>query len=225
MVNRLLITIFLIFTFASLSSAQELDLSFDPFAIENESQNLSIDQMLQKGKLLLYQNAPIDARNTFLEAIKKFPDDHRPYKELGSYYLARAKHFELANEYIQKSWKILLSKYDSVQSLRSSKDFEHYAELTFYRAEVALSLDDYEKALELYEEQALYFWNPSTSSSIAWILFKMERLYEAIEIAEQGLLLGAEPLGTLNVLGILYSVTNNKDCLLYTSDAADICSV
>jgi tetratricopeptide (TPR) repeat protein len=77
-------------------------------------------------------------------------------------------------------------------------------------AETRLNLDNYQGALDVLNEFGkLYFgaWYPA---SRAWVLMKLGKLDEAIRVARLGLLTEAEPGRTLNVLGILLSMTGKR---------------
>ena len=74
-----------------------------------------------------------------------------------------------------------------------------------------LNLDNYQGALDVLDEyEAQGYYEPWLPPHRAWILMKLNRLEDAIRTARLGMLAGAEPGQTMNILGILLSMTEAK---------------
>jgi tetratricopeptide (TPR) repeat protein len=89
-----------------------------------------------------------------------------------------------------------------------SQQLEH-SNILYYQSQIRLNLDDYQGALDTLDHfTALGYsaeWYPG---SRAWILMKLGDIQGAIKVARAGILAGAEPGRTLNMLGILLSMNN-----------------
>src|SRR5690606_8601721 len=78
-------------------------------------------------------------------------------------------------------------------------------------SQARLNLDDYEGAKEVLDEFSSYsYFAPWYPGSRSWVLMKLGDLEEAIRISKVGIMAGAEPGRTLNMLGILLSMTGER---------------
>jgi len=126
---------------------------------------------------------------------------------LGTYYLAEVGHFRLANKYLLHAEK-LFNGDRSTDSYHPK--WQEHSKILYLLAESRLNLDNYQGALdtlEVYERSYWDSWFPGTKS---WVLWKLGRTEEAIQVAQEGLLRGANPGKTYNILGILFSSVDNR---------------
>jgi tetratricopeptide (TPR) repeat protein len=160
-------------------------------------------------------NRPIDGRSKLLKALQLAPKDYRPHMWLGRYYLSEVGHFQLAYRYLLTAEKLFEEQFgtDSNNSLQQSAWREH-ASLLYLRSEAELNLDMYARALESLDRFAKRYWDDWYPGARAWILMKLKRVDEAIAVAQGGLLRGAEPGRTYNILGILLSLKGSRELAL-----------
>jgi tetratricopeptide (TPR) repeat protein len=84
-----------------------------------------------------------------------------------------------------------------------------HSNLIYYLSQARLNLDNYQGALDALDDYyALGYRGDWFAGSRAWILMKLGRIQEAIKVARQGILAGAEEGRTLNMLGILLSMND-----------------
>lgn len=216
MVTRLkypLIALFFIFNFIT-GYAYGLD-PFDPFDLgsENEEQideEKSAEELIVESIKLLSDQRPLDARSLLLKALKKDPKSVKAHFLLGNYYLDYVGHFRLAKRYVERAFTLFYEQNGSPPYLDLQADFIHQQLYNTY-SQTKLNLDDYEGALKVLDEFVakgyMANWYPA---SRAWILFKMGRIDEAIQVARAGILTGADPRRTLNMLGILLSANGQQ---------------
>ncbi len=191
---------------------------FDPFdwgdtgilSSEKDDQNKPAEQLLLEATQLLMSQHLLDARTKLLRALKKDPKNYRTYYTLATYYLVHVGHFRLALKYIQRAEQLFREQHGPAPYLNPTQQMEH-ATILYYQSQIRLNLDNYAGALESLDTYAslgyMADWYPG---SRAWILMKLGRLQEAITIARAGILTGAEPSRTLNMLGILLSMSGQS---------------
>ena len=78
-------------------------------------------------------------------------------------------------------------------------------------SEAELNLDKYEDSLNTLERFEKNYWMNWLPGSKAWVLMKMGRIKEAIKVSKKGLIEGAEPRRTWNILGILLSMQGQRE--------------
>lgn len=200
---------------ASSESKEYLFDPFDPFdfgesgflSSEKDDENKSAQQLLLEATQLLMTEHLLDARTKLLRALKKDPKNYKTYYTLAGYYLVHVGHFRLALKYIQRAEQLFIEQNGPPPYLDLDQQMEH-ANLLYYQSQIRLNLDNYRGALQSLDtfESLGYManWYPG---SRAWILMKLGRLKEAIAVARAGVLTGAEPGRTLNMLGILLSMS------------------
>ena len=200
---------------ASSQSDEYLFDPFDPFdfgesgllSSEQDDEKKSAEQLLLEATQLLMSEHLLDARTKLLRALKKDPKNYRTYYTLAGYYLVHVGHFRLALKYIQRAEQLFIEQHGPPPYLDPVQQMEH-ANILYYQSQIRLNLDNYKGALQSLDtfESLGYManWYPG---SRAWILMKLGRLKEAIAVARAGVLTGAEPGRTLNMLGILLSMS------------------
>ena len=93
-----------------------------------------------------------------------------------------------------------------------------HADILRQLAEVRQNLDNYSGALDTLNKYESFGYTDSfLASSKSWILFKLKHYDEAIEVPKSGLEKGQN---TLNILGILFSVTGEREKAIKTLTAA-----
>lgn len=196
------------------SSQEKLFDPFDPFDIgdlddslsSKDDQSKSADELLREASLLLMSERPLDARTKLLKALQKDPNLHRTHYLLAGYYLVHVGHFRLAMKYIKRAEELFEKKY-GLPPYSNLLQQEEHSNILYYESQIRLSLDNYQGSLETLDRytQLGYSseWYPGAR---AWVLMKLGKIQEAIKVARAGILLGAEPGRTLNMLGILLSM-------------------
>ena len=184
----------------------------------------SVENLLSEADTLIRTGHPIDGRAKLLQAVKLAPKDYRPHMELAQYYLFHVSHFKLAYRYIVTAERLFRERHGSVD-MTSDEDGELLAphiRLLYLLSEAQLNLDKYKDSLKTLDRfDPLYRggWYPGTR---AWVLMKLKRIDEAIEVAQEGLRQGADPRRTWNILGILMSVSGNRRLSLHAFQQAII---
>jgi len=182
--------------------------SFDELNPSGNDEGKSADELTREGALLLSSDRPLDARTKLLKAIQKDPEAYRPYYLLSGYYLVHVGHFRLALKYIKRSQELFEKKNGSPPYRSQLQQLEH-SNLIYYLSQIRLNLDNYQGALEALDLYSSFGYHGDWySGSRSWILMKLGRIQEAINVARQGLLIGAETGRTLNMLGILLSMND-----------------
>ena len=178
--------------------------------IEESDNGASVEELLRDAEDLFILDRPIDARGKLLKALKKAPHDYRTHLMLGSYYLAEVGAFKLAYRYLRRAEKLFEDLYGSDRdgSLAQAA-WQQHARLLYLLAEAQLNLDKYEASLQTLDRFGAYYWDDWYPGTRAWVLMKLTRTDEAIRTAQAGLLRGAEPGRTYNILGILLSLKGN----------------
>ncbi|RME59628.1 MAG: hypothetical protein D6780_04810 [Candidatus Dadabacteria bacterium] len=197
---------------------------FENFAQKEEEQdsdkNKSAEELIKEAEDLFLREQPLDARTKLLKAVRKDPSNYRAYTLLAGYYLVHVGHFRLALKYINKALSLFKKKngeppYDNWVTI-----VEH-ARILQLLGQIKLNLDKYEEALQVWDKfEKLGYWQEWYPSSKAWTLLKLGRINEAIQTASLGLRTGANQGSTLNVLGILFSMSGNTEQALKVFDAA-----
>lgn len=198
--------------------AEVLD-PFDPFDTsiemnEDEDREKSAEQLLLEGTVLLEQERLLDGRTKLLRALKKDPTSYRAHMMLASYYSMHVGHYRLALKYVRQA-KALFEQQHGAPPYHDPVRQREHAHLLYLLSQVRLDLDNYQGALDVLDEFSsygyFYSWYPG---SRAWILMKLGRLDEAIKVARLGIIAGAEPGRTLNMLGILLSMKDEREAAL-----------
>jgi Tfp pilus assembly protein PilF len=177
---------------------------------EAESQKLdelkSADELIAEADYLLDDQRLLDARTKLLRALKQDPKNYRAHIMLSGYYLIHVGHFRLALRYIRAAEQLFFEQHGKPPYFEPRPAAEH-AQILYLISQARLNLDDYQGALKALDEFDSWHyqaaWYPGTR---AWILMKLGQIEEAIRVAREGVLAGAEPGRTLNMLGILLSM-------------------
>ena len=214
---KLFLLFFIVFFTSHSSNAQVVDPLSDPpmdsSSIEDEKLDefKSSDQLIAEADFLLDDQRLLDGRTKLLRALKKDPKNYRAHMILSGYYLVHVGHFRLALRYVREAESLFIEKNGYPPYTDQRARLEH-AQILYLISQARLNLDDYPGALvPLDEFEQLHYsaqWYPGTR---AWVLMKLERIAEAIQIARAGVLAGAEPGRTLNMLGILLSMHNERE--------------
>lgn len=164
------------------------------------------EQLVDEGGVLLEDERLLDARTKLLKALQKDPKQYRAHMLLSGYYMMHVGHYRLALKYILQAQK-LFEEAEGPPPYSGLQEQLTHAQLLYLLSQVRLNLDEYDaalKVLDYYTELGYYAsWYPGTR---AWVLMKLGRIEDAITVARLGLLAGAEPGRTLNMLGILLSM-------------------
>lgn len=178
----------------------------DPLASEKEDSTKSADTLLREASTLLISERPLDARTKLLRALQRDPNLYRTHYLLAGYYLVHVGHFRLAMKYIKRAEELFEKEHGSPPYSNHALQLEH-ANIIYYQSQIRLSLDNYQGALDSLDQYAtLGYASEWYPGSRAWVLMKLGKINEAITVARAGILIGAEPGRTLNMLGILLSM-------------------
>jgi tetratricopeptide (TPR) repeat protein len=174
----------------------------------------SAEDLVFEGRMLLQDDRPLDARTKLLLALQKEPNNIEAHLLLGGYYMGDVGHFRLALKYAKRAEQLFIEEHGT-PPYKDSEIQQLHASIIYLISQVRLNLDDYKGALELLDKFSSYgyfsSWYPGTR---AWVLMKLGRLDEAIQVARMGTLLGSEPGRTLNMLGILLSMKGERETAL-----------
>ncbi len=181
--------------------------SFDDFGPNDEDQDKSADDLIREALNLQQDQKPLDSRTKLLRALRKSPKEFRVHMALSDYYMRYVGHFRLSLKYALQAENLFYDQYGPPPYSDLFTQAYH-SDLYLLVSQARLNLDDYEGALEeLNEFEKLGYYSASFPSSKAWILMKLGQMDEAIRVARVGLMAGANPGHTLNILGILLSMT------------------
>lgn len=189
------------------------DFSFQPPTVDEsgDDSGKSAEELIREADMLLSDERPLEARTKLLRAIERDPSDPTPYTMLSGYYLVHVGHFRLALKYVKRAEELFEAKHGPPPYTNYVHQIQH-AHLLHLLSQARLNLDNYGGALQTldrYESYGYYQdWYPG---SRAWVLMKLGRLDDAVEVARVGLLAGAEPGRTLNILGILLSMQGERE--------------
>jgi tetratricopeptide (TPR) repeat protein len=194
------------------SDVEELE-SDDTAAVD--AGGSSAEELIQEAEALFRQDHPIDARAKLQKAIKLAPGDFRPHLMLGAYYLTEVGHFRLAFRYISTAEKLFEKKYGSdLDDTLDNSHWREHARILYLLSESYLNLDDYAGSLKVLDRFEKRYWDTWYPGTRAWVLMKLKKVDEAIRVAQAGLIRGAEPARTYNILGILLSLKGNRNLSL-----------
>ena len=219
MVRKFLIFFLLLLcgVFSHRSFAEILD-PHDPFDLplmlgtdDQDDEHKSVDELLLDATILLNDERLIDARTKLLKALRKDPKEYRTHMMLSGYYMQYVGHFRLALKYTKQAMDLFFDKNGKppYQDLRAQNEHAH---LLYLLAQARLNLDNYAGSLEILDEFSSYnYYGGWYAGTRAWVLMKLNRVEEAIKVARLGILMGAEPGRTLNMLGILLSLNKNRE--------------
>lgn len=173
------------------------------------------EELLSESQELLLGGRPIDARAKLQKALKINPNDYRPHLLLGQYYLFEVGHFTLAYKYVRTAEELFSKRYGSdLNGTLDRTQWRQHQTILYLRSEAELNLDKYEKSLATLDRFSKLYWADWLPGTKAWVLMKLKRLDEAVREAQAGLVAGADPRRTYNILGILFSVQGNRELSL-----------
>ncbi|MBX7136584.1 MAG: hypothetical protein K1X83_01275 [Oligoflexia bacterium] len=190
----------------------------DPFAADqsqssaqDSDKDKSADELIDEAMVLFQDERPLDARTKLLKALARSPEDYRAHLLLSGYYMEEVGHFRLALKYVLQAQKLFEAKNGKPPYSDFMAQTQH-DQILYLLAQARLNLDDYQGSLEVLDQYSRlgYYrdWYPGTR---AWVLMKLGRVNEAIKVARMGILSGAEPGRTLNMLGILLSMSDQRE--------------
>ena len=176
----------------------------------SDDTNKTASELLTEGLTLFYSQHYLDGRTKLLKALQKDPENIKAHYYLAGYYLSSVGHYRLALKYAKRALELIEAKSGKPPYSDREVKVDHSKVLS-YISQIRLNLDNYEGALETLDEfQSYGYFDSNTAGSRAWILMKLGRLQEAIKVARLGVLTDLEPGRTLNMLGILLSMTDQK---------------
>lgn len=215
-VTSLLIVVFTL-AITGLADVRETLNPFDtstPEDGDSADKDRSAEELVLEGRNLLLDDRLIDARTKLLAALSKDPKNIEAHILLASYYMQHVGHFRLALKYVKQAQALSIEK----MGPPPYEDFEsksQHAQLLYLLSQARLNLDNYQGALDVLDEYNAYgYYAEWYASSRSWILMKLGRMDEAIKIARMGVLTGFDPGRTLNMLGILLSMTHQRQAAL-----------
>lgn len=199
------------------SHADILD-PFDPFdkGIEKTQEDQpdetkTVEQLLLEATILQNDERPLDARTKLLVALNKDPKEYKTHMMLAGYYMQYVGHFRLAMKYTKQAISLFEEKNGKAPYTDYQIQTEH-AHLLYLLSQARLNLDNYKGALDaLNEYEAQNYFSSWYPGAKAWVLMKLGRIDEAIKISRLGVMAGSEPGRTLNMLGILLSMNNERE--------------
>ncbi|RMD85404.1 MAG: hypothetical protein D6808_05365 [Candidatus Dadabacteria bacterium] len=186
---------------------------------EEADKSKSAEELVREASTLFALERPLDARTKLLRALSKDPDNYKALTMLSGYYLVHVGHFRLALKYIKKAKKVFEQRFGKPPYSSEEQKNDH-SRILYLLSEARLNLDDYQGSLNVLDTFRKYYYGSWYPGSRAWVLMKLGRLNEAIRVARLGILTGAEPGRTLNILGILLSMTGKRKESLRVFDDA-----
>ncbi len=185
-----------------------------PFDLSEEDKNKSAEELVSDAEFLLIEERPLDARSKLLLALEKDPQSLEAHTMLAAYYLVHVGHYKLALKHVKQALHLFTQEKGKPPYSEMLTKQQH-AHMLHLLSQTRLNLDNYEGALAALDEYASYdYYQTWYPGSRAWILMKLGKLDEAIGTARLGLLAGAEPGRTLNILGILLSMSGQRQASL-----------
>jgi Tfp pilus assembly protein PilF len=188
---------------------------FDYFGSEElnatDDKDKSAEELVRESLTLFQTEHLLDARTKLLKALQKDPENIRAHYFLAGYYLSSVGHYRLALKYAKRALELAEKKHGPPPYSDPRVQLDHSTILT-YISQIRLNLDNYTGALETLDEFVSYgYYDESTAGSRAWILMKLGKIQEAIKVARLGVMTDTEPGRTLNMLGILLSMNDQKE--------------
>jgi tetratricopeptide (TPR) repeat protein len=175
-----------------------------------DDKDKSAEQLILEGERLLQTERLVDGRTKLLKALQKDPNQVDAYTLLAGYYMVHVGHFRLSMKYIKQAEALFL-KQNGAPPYSTRKLQQEHSRILYFISQGRLNLDNYQgslDALDQFTSNGYYAeWYPG---SRAWVLMKLGRLPEAIRVARLGILTEAEPGRTLNMLGILLSMNDQR---------------
>lgn len=180
----------------------------DDDALDNEK---TTEQLVAEAEFLLEDEKLLEARSKLIKVLKKDPGSYRAHMLLSGYYMVHVGHFRLAFKYAEQAQKLFLEKEGNPPYSDTIKKLTH-SQLLYLLTQARLNLDDYEGSLRILDEFTSYSYTSGWyAGTRAWVLMKLGRVEEAIKVARIGVLAGADPGRTLNMLGILLSMHGERE--------------
>jgi tetratricopeptide (TPR) repeat protein len=177
---------------------------------EEGDRDKGAEELIAEAAILLQDERLLDARTKLLRALEKEPKAYRAHMMLSGYYMAHVGHFRLALQYALQALSLFEEKNGRPPYYSYISRAEH-SQLLYLLSQARLNLDDYEGSLKVLDQYVSYDYKDEWySGTRAWVLMKLNRLPEAVSEARKGLREGAEPGRTLNMLGILLSMTGDR---------------
>jgi tetratricopeptide (TPR) repeat protein len=185
----------------------------DKSKLEDDS-NKSPEQLLREAIIIQYQGHILESRTKLLKALEKDPKFFQAHMALADYYSRHVGHFRLALKYAKQAENLFKEQYGNPPYVGPEAKAIH-GDILMILADSRLNLDDYDGALQkLKEFEELNYYSSYLASSKAWVLMKLGKYDEAIKSARFGLITGSNIGHTLNVLGILLSITGERQASL-----------
>lgn len=214
MLGRILIVVFLALNvFYSSSNADAQGLTESEAQAQALPQLSGFEELLLEAQGELSAGRPIDARAKLLQAVKLKPEDYRSYLLLGQYYLLEVSSFKLAYRYLKTADSKFTKEFGKDDNIDARYQNRH-AMLLYMLSEAELNLDKYEDSLKTLDRFEKNYWMEFYPGTRAWLLMKLKRVDEAIQIAQEGIRRNADPRRTWNILGILLSVKGKRELSL-----------
>ncbi|MDC0358767.1 hypothetical protein OAO01_08125 [Oligoflexia bacterium] len=217
------LALILLIVFTHATTYADIQDPFDPFDVplgemidEKYDKHKSATELIHEAELLFMDERPLAARTKLLLALKKEPKHFEAHKLLAGYYLVHVGHYRLALKYIKRAQELFVAQNGQppYKSILTQNQHSHLLQLL---SQIRLNLDNYQGALDVLEQYAAHgYYQSWFPGSKAWILMKLGRMQEAVTVAKLGIVAGAEPGRTLNILGILLSMTGERVASLQT---------
>jgi tetratricopeptide (TPR) repeat protein len=193
----------------------------DPFESNVSDEQKSEDELISDALNLQSQEKLLDYRSKLLTLVRRFPKNLTGHLLLSEYYLRSVGHFRLSMRYALKAKKIFLDTYGQPPYPNNFTGQAIHSSILSLISDIELNLDDYQASLDsLLEMEKFGYYEQQLPSSKAWVLMKLNRVEEAIATARAGVMMGAAPGHTLNVLGILLSLHDEREASIATFQQA-----
>jgi len=175
----------------------------------------SVESLLEEAKELLNEEHPIEARVKLYEALELSPNDYRPHLQLAQYYLLRVGHFSLAYRLAHQAEALFSKQHGSeINNTLDINYWKDHALILYTLAEASLNFDKYEESLATLQRFEKVYSDSWLHGTKAWVLLKLKRYDEAIAAAKVGLAGSSDNTRTFNILGILLSITGQRQASL-----------
>lgn len=189
---------------------------FDALIVDDsrDDKEKSAQELIDEGTALMSSERLLDARTKLLRALNKDPKAYEAHIMLAGYYLVHVGHFRLALKYIKQAEALFAEKNGrppySDPFVRNT-----HARILHLLSQIRLDLDNYQGSLDVLDEFTSYgYYSTWYPGARAWVLMKLGRIKDAIQVARLGLAFDGERGRTLNMLGILLSMDDERQASL-----------
>lgn len=181
---------------------------------EVSAKDEDFDTLMEDAQILMLQKRPIDARAKLQKAVQLRPGDYHPHMMLGQYYLFDVGQFKLAYRYILTAQELFMKQFGKPDGSVETDHAREHITLLYLRSEAELNLDKYEDSLKTLDVFGGLYWSDWYPGTRAWVLMKLKRVDEAINVAQSAAIGETDRRRVYNVLGILLSIRGQRELSL-----------